>query len=93
MLQLRLQLNKKLLQAPGNGCLFFWRKLIMVIENYKYGISRLPDDCMAYKDGYKYGAYKESINDKNDAHITGWFKTKDEIQKFVNKHREYGKEV
>lgn len=46
MLQLRLQLNKKLLQAPGNGCLFFWRKLIMVIGNYKYGISRLPDDCM-----------------------------------------------
>lgn len=35
----------------------------MVIGNYKYGISRLPDDCMAYKDGYKYGAYKESIQD------------------------------
>lgn len=40
-----------------------------------------------------YGAYKENINDKNDAHITGWFKTKDEIQKFVNEHREYGKEM
>lgn len=93
MLKLRLQLNKNCCRHLVTGVCFFWRKLIMVIGNYKYGISRLPDDCMAYKDGYKYGAYKESINDKNDAHITGWFKTKDEIQKFVNKHREYGKEV
>ena len=53
----------------------------MVIGNYEYGISYLPDNCMAYKDGYRYGAYKENINDKNDAHITEWFKTKDEIHK------------
>ena len=65
----------------------------MVIGNYKYVISYLPDHCMAYRDGYRYGAYKQNINNKNDVHITEWFKTKDEIQKFVNQHREYGKEV
>ena len=65
----------------------------MIVGNYEYGLSYLPDNCMAYRDGYRYGAYKQNINDKNDAHITEWFKTKDEIQKFVNQHREYGKEV
>ena len=65
----------------------------MVVGNYMHGISYLPEGCMAYKDGYRYGAYKENINDKNDSHITGWFKTKEEIQKFVNEHREYGKEI
>ena len=49
----------------------------MVIGNYKYGISYLPDNCMAYKDGYRYGAYKVNLNNKNDMHITEWFKTKD----------------
>ena len=34
----------------------------MVIGNYKYGISYLPDNCIAYRDGYRYGAYKENIN-------------------------------
>ena len=34
MLQLRLQLNKKLLQAPGNGCLFF-------LEEINYGNRKL----------------------------------------------------
>ena len=65
----------------------------MVVGNYMHGISYLPEDCMAYKDGCRYGAYKENINDKNDSNITGWFKTKEEIQKFVNEHREYGKEM
>ena len=31
----------------------------MVIGNYEYGIGYLPDNCMAYRDGYRYGAYKE----------------------------------
>lgn len=65
----------------------------MIVGNYEYGISYLPDNCMAYRDGYRYAAYKENINDKNDAHITEWFKTKNEIQKFVNQHIEYGKGV
>lgn len=65
----------------------------MVVGNYKYGISILPDDCIAYSDGYKYGAYKQNLQDKNDMHITEFFKTKEEIQKFVNKNREYGKEM
>mgnify|MGYP000143295026 CR=1 FL=1 len=34
----------------------------MVIGNYKYGISYLPDNCIDYRDGYRYGAYKENIN-------------------------------
>ena len=65
----------------------------MVIGNYKYGISYLQDNCIAYRDGYRYVAYKENINNNNNVHIKEWFKTKDEIQKFVNQHREYGKEV
>lgn len=65
----------------------------MVVGNYKYGISILPDDCIAYSDGYRYGAYKQNLQDKNDMHITEFFKTKEEIQKFVNKNREYGKEM
>lgn len=65
----------------------------MVVGNYKYGISILPDDCIAYSDGYRYGAYKQNLQDRNDMHITEFFKTKEEIQKFVNKNREYGKEM
>ena len=65
----------------------------MVVGKYKYGISILPDDCIAYKDGYRYGAYKQNIEDKDDMHITEWFKTKDEIQAFVNENKEYGKEM
>lgn len=45
------------------------------------------------RDGYRCGAYKENINNKNDAHITAWFKTKDKVQKFVNEYREYGREL
>lgn len=63
----------------------------MTVDNYKYGISLLPDDCMAYRDGYRYGAYKQNINDKEDMHITEFFKTKEEIQAFVNNHKEYGR--
>lgn len=65
----------------------------MVVGNYKYGISILPDDCIAYSDGYRYGAYKQNLQDRNDMHITEFFKTKEEIQIFVNKNREYGKEM
>lgn len=64
----------------------------MIVNNYKYGISILPENCIAYKDGYRFGAYKQSLKDKNDLHITEWFKTEEEIQKFVNENREYGKE-
>lgn len=64
----------------------------MTINNYKYGISLLPIDCIAYKDGYRYGAYKQNLQNKNDMHITEFFKTKEEIQNFVNVNTEYEKE-
>ena len=64
----------------------------MIINNYKYGISLLPEECIAYKNGHRYGAYKQNLQDVNDIHIVEFFKTKDEIQIFVNNNKEYGKE-
>lgn len=64
----------------------------MVINGFRYGISYLPANCIAYLNGYRYGAYKEDINDRDNIHITEWFKTREEIQAFVNEHPEYGKE-
>lgn len=29
----------------------------MTVNKIKYGISYLPEDCLAYKDGYRYGAF------------------------------------
>lgn len=63
----------------------------MTINNMKYGISTLPENCMAYKDGYRYGAYRQNLNDKGDIHIVEFFKTEKEIQKFVNENKEYGR--
>lgn len=64
----------------------------MIIDNYKYGISVLPKNCIAYENGYRYGGYKENLNNKNDIYITEFFKTTNEIRTFVNTHPEYGKE-
>lgn len=63
----------------------------MTIGDYKYGISYLPENCMAYKDGYRYGAYKQNIHDKEDMTIVEFLKNEEEIQDFVNKNREYSK--
>lgn len=63
----------------------------MTIDNFKYGISILPENCFPYKEGYRYGAYKQNLSN-GDSHITEFFKTKREIQAFVNENREYGKE-
>lgn len=63
----------------------------MTVNNYRYGISLLPENCIAYRDGYRYGAYKQNIHDKNDMHITEFFKTEKEVQKFVNHNKEYGR--
>ena len=63
----------------------------MIVKNIKYGISRLPENCIAYKDGYRYGAYRQNLDDKNDDHVTEFFKTKEDVQIFVNSNREYGK--
>lgn len=63
----------------------------MTIDNFKYGISTLPENCFPYNEGYRYGAYKQNLGN-NDSHITEFFKTKEEIQAFVNENREYGKE-
>ena len=63
----------------------------MVIKNMKYGICILAENCIAYSDGYRYGAYRQNLEDKNDDHILEFFKTKEEVQKFVNANKEYGK--
>ena len=59
----------------------------MIVNEYKYGISLLP----AYRNGYRYGAYKQNLQDKNDMHITEFFKTEKEVQKFVNHNKEHGR--
>lgn len=64
----------------------------MIIDNIKYGISILPDNGnLAYQDGYRFGAYHLNLLNKNDMHIDEFFKTKEEIQAFVNQNRKYGK--
>ena len=63
----------------------------MIINNIKYGICILPENCIAYKDGYRYGAYQENLDNKRDDNIVEFFKTKNEVQLFVNNNREYGK--
>lgn len=64
----------------------------MIIDNIKYGISILPENCLPYRSGYRYGAYRQNLSNKDDMHITEFFKTKEEIQSFVNNNSEYGKE-
>lgn len=59
--------------------------------NIKYGISVLPKDCVAYANGYRFGAYKHDLG-TGETHVTEFFKTKIEIQAFVNANPEYGKE-
>ena len=51
------------------------------------GISILPGNCQAYRDGYRFGAYEERGGEE---HIVEFFKEPDEIQLFVNEHPEYG---
>jgi hypothetical protein len=65
----------------------------MIIKTIQYGISLLPENCLAYKDGYRYGAYKQDLQNKDNMHIVEFFKTQEEIQTFVNNNKEYGKEV
>ena len=65
----------------------------MIKNNYKYGISLLPEETIPYKEGYKFGAYRQNLLDKNNMHIVEFFKTKEEIQNFVNNNKEYGKEI
>ena len=62
----------------------------MTVNGTKYGISYLPKDCMAYSDGYRFGAYKRDLS-TGETHITEFFKTQNEIQAFVNANPEYGK--
>ena len=54
----------------------------------KRGISILPEDCQAYADGYLYGAYTQTPD--GETHIVEFFKTKAEIQPFVNANPQYG---
>lgn len=62
----------------------------MVVNGMKYGISYLPKNCMAYFDGYRYGAYKHNLS-TDEIKIVEFFKSKDEIQAFVNEKHEYRK--
>lgn len=65
----------------------------MIVDNYKYGISILPEECIVYKSGgYRYGAYKQNLQNKDDIHIVEFFKTKEEKQLFVNSNKQYSKE-
>ncbi|MSA02180.1 hypothetical protein GKG47_09025 [Lactonifactor sp. BIOML-A3] len=63
----------------------------MIKNNIKYGISLLPENCLPYREGYRYGAYKQDLK-TSESHITEFFKTKEDIQTFVNNNRQYGKE-
>ena len=71
------------------------RKVFIIVpvekNGHRYGISLLLDNCIAYREGYRYGAYKQNLQDKEDMHITEFFKTKEEIQTFVNDNKEYGR--
>lgn len=62
----------------------------MTVDGIKYGISTLPENCMAYANGYRFGAYRQTIPD-GETSVTEFFKTESEIQVFVNEHPEYGK--
>lgn len=64
----------------------------MRVNGTEYGISYLPENCMAYSDGYRFGAYKKDLT-TGETHVTAFFKTEDEIQAFVNTNREYGKQI
>lgn len=63
----------------------------MTVNKIKYGIGNLPNNCIAYKDGYRYGAFYVNTEDSQDTHIVEFFKTLDDVQQFVNNHREYGR--
>lgn len=56
----------------------------------KKGISILPPGNSPYREGYRYGAY--TVDDNEEMHIVEFFKTTDEIQKFVNENPEFGKQ-
>ena len=64
----------------------------MVVNKIKYGICYLPEGCLAYKDGYRYGAYEQDTENARNTHIVEFFKTLDDVQEFVNVHTEYGEE-
>ena len=53
------------------------------------GISILPDNCMAWQEGYRYGAYEE---DEKVKRVVDFFRTHEEIQAFVNEHPEFGRQ-
>ena len=61
----------------------------MIISNYEYGICELPENCMAYKEGYRYAAYRQNIRKKEDTKMPEFFKTWDEVEIFLGKNKEY----
>ncbi|MDE7244991.1 MAG: hypothetical protein K2O18_13600 [Oscillospiraceae bacterium] len=77
--------------GPDNGNAAFEAAVVGRYKELKagtrYGISILPEDCQAYTDGYRYGAYKQIV--KGETHIVEFFKSKEEILAFVNEHPLY----
>lgn len=58
-------------------------------DGTKYGISVLPEDCLAYADGFRFGAYK-AVPD-GETTVVEFFKTEDEIREFVANHPQFRK--
>lgn len=54
-------------------------------DSKKYGISVLPENCLPYSHGFRYGAYKTE-----ETRIVEFFKTLDDVQAFVNENPQYG---
>lgn len=61
----------------------------MIISNYEYGICLLPKDCMAYKDGYRYGAYRHNREKNGETKITAFLKTLEDVSVFLSENMEY----
>lgn len=68
----------------------------MIINNIMYGIVILPIDCPPYEDGYRFGAYKRNLRNKDGMRnrdgmsIIELFKTFEEVKLFVRNNKKYG---
>lgn len=63
----------------------------MTVGNYHFGVSYLPEDCLAYEDGYRFASFKKNLYKRSAVEITAFFRTVEEVRAFVNSNREYGK--
>lgn len=81
--------------GPHNGAAAFEAAMLARYKELKagtkYGISILPEDCLAYRDGFRFGAYK-AVPD-GETTVVEFFKTKEEIREFVAGHPQFRKRV